>query len=106
MYAPRLFKVVGVKGFVKVIVAVRRNKYLPAGKSHYHGGVVKVARRPTELYYIADFKLVQRNFFCKRAYAFIVHKEVVKVFHARPGRCSVVRGKAKFVQSPPILLKS
>ena len=72
MYAAGALEAVGAQRFIERVVAVRRNEYFPAGDAHYYGRVVKIARRSAELYDIAYFEFIGRNFFGKRTYALVL----------------------------------
>lgn len=93
---------------------------------NYDGGVVKISRRSSKLYDIADFKFVQRGLFGERALCIVACQKIEEVFHARPCGSAVIYAyvipaesgrkvhifapaymhcEAKLVQSPPIFSK-
>lgn len=71
---------------------MRRDEYAPVFNANDDGGMIKVARRPAELDYVARFELIKRHLFSERTRAVsVVYEEVVEIFDARPGRRSVVQ---------------
>lgn len=92
MYSAHPLENVGIERFVERVIGVRRNEYAPVFNAYDDGGMIKVARRPAELDYVARFELIERNLFGKRTRAVgVVHEEVVEIFDARPGRRSLVQ---------------
>ena len=96
MYTPRAGKYVGRQRFHKCVVCVCGDVNSPLPYRNYDGGVVKISRRSSKLYDIADFKFVQRGLFGERP------KVGVKFIIFAP---AYMHCEAKLVQSPPIFSK-
>lgn len=82
------------------------DEYLSARKAYDHWRMVKVARSPAELNYVAYFYLRQGHFPGKRSRSVVAHKEIVEKFHARPGRGAVVHGLIEPPESRSIIHNS
>ena len=88
--APRFGETVGGEGPVEGVVGMCRNIDFTVLDTHHHGGVIEVVCGGAKLHNIANFKFFKADFLGKGPDSVVIHEKVIEVFHARPGRRSVV----------------
>lgn len=92
MDAADLFVRISRKRSVESIICMRANKSVASSEPRNYRRVIEVARRPAELYKVAEFYVVELHFPTERTVAVLVsHNKIIEILDARPRRGAFAR---------------
>lgn len=95
VYKPCLFKGILEERFSEHVIGMSGDERKSVLKTADDPRMVKIPGGSAELYDIAYFQSLQPCFFGKRPDTLVLRKEVVKVFHARPGSRTILERSVK-----------